>query len=319
MPIARTVARPSRLAPLGERRLTGAVAPRAHRRGRGLAGAGPRPARLRAQERLPLGHRSALSGGIDSARGRRDRGRRARRRAACTASRCRAATRREHSRDDAADLAQRTGLRLPRRCRSQPMVDAFLANLALSGLAVENLQARVRGVDPDGAVQPGGPPGADHRQQERARGRLLHALRRLGRRLQPAQGRAEDAGVAAGPVAQRRGGAARRDAADPGELDRPSRRAPSCAPASSTPTRCPTTTCSTRSSPTTSRATRAAPSCSRPGTTRRWSTGCCGMVDLAEYKRRQSAPGPKISHQGVRPRPPAADHQPVPRARRRPV
>jgi NAD+ synthase (glutamine-hydrolysing) len=28
----------------------------------------------------------------------------------------------------------------------QPMVDAFLANLSLSGLAVENLQARVRGV-----------------------------------------------------------------------------------------------------------------------------------------------------------------------------
>ena len=32
-----------------------------------------------------------------------------------------------------------------------------------------------------------------------------------------------------------------------------------------------------------------------PGTTRRWWTGCCGMVDTAEYKRRQSAPGTKIS------------------------
>jgi len=51
----------------------------------------------------------------------------------------------EHSRDDAADLAKRTGLDY----RVQPiqeMVDAFLANLSLSGLAVENLQARVRGV-----------------------------------------------------------------------------------------------------------------------------------------------------------------------------
>jgi NAD+ synthase (glutamine-hydrolysing) len=50
-----------------------------------------------------------------------------------------------HSRDDAADLAKRTGL--DHRVEPiQPMVDAFLANLSLSGLAVENLQARVRGV-----------------------------------------------------------------------------------------------------------------------------------------------------------------------------
>ncbi len=50
-----------------------------------------------------------------------------------------------HSRSDAAELAQRTGLRY----RSEPvapMVDTFLANLTLSGMAVENLQARIRGV-----------------------------------------------------------------------------------------------------------------------------------------------------------------------------
>ncbi|GID93478.1 NAD+ synthase [Amorphoplanes digitatis] len=51
----------------------------------------------------------------------------------------------EHSRDDAADLAKRTGLDY-RSEPIQPMVDAFLANMSLSGLAVENLQARVRGV-----------------------------------------------------------------------------------------------------------------------------------------------------------------------------
>jgi NAD+ synthase (glutamine-hydrolysing) len=50
-----------------------------------------------------------------------------------------------HSRDDAADLAKRTGLDY-RVEPIQPMVDAFLANISLSGLAVENLQARVRGV-----------------------------------------------------------------------------------------------------------------------------------------------------------------------------
>jgi len=50
-----------------------------------------------------------------------------------------------HSRDDAADLAKRTGLDY-RVEEIQPMVDAFLANMSLSGTAVENLQARVRGV-----------------------------------------------------------------------------------------------------------------------------------------------------------------------------
>jgi NAD+ synthase (glutamine-hydrolysing) len=51
----------------------------------------------------------------------------------------------EHSRTDAADLAKRTGLDY-RVEPIQPMVDTFLANLSLSGLAVENLQARARGV-----------------------------------------------------------------------------------------------------------------------------------------------------------------------------
>ncbi|HEU4347098.1 MAG TPA: NAD+ synthase [Actinoplanes sp.] len=51
----------------------------------------------------------------------------------------------EHSKDDAADLAKRTGLDY-RVAPIQPMVDAFLAHLSLSGIAVENLQARARGV-----------------------------------------------------------------------------------------------------------------------------------------------------------------------------
>ena len=51
----------------------------------------------------------------------------------------------EHSRDDAAELAKRTGLDF-RVAPVQAMIDAFLANMSLSGLAVENLQARVRGV-----------------------------------------------------------------------------------------------------------------------------------------------------------------------------
>ena len=51
----------------------------------------------------------------------------------------------EHSKDDAADLAKRTGLDY-RVIPIQPMVDTFLAHLSLSGTALENLQARVRGV-----------------------------------------------------------------------------------------------------------------------------------------------------------------------------
>lgn len=50
----------------------------------------------------------------------------------------------QHSRDDAADLAERTALHF-RTVPIAPMVDAFQSQLHLSGLAEENLQARVRG------------------------------------------------------------------------------------------------------------------------------------------------------------------------------
>jgi NAD+ synthase (glutamine-hydrolysing) len=49
-----------------------------------------------------------------------------------------------HSRDDARDLADRTGVHL-RTVAIGPVVDAFQGTLALTGLAEENLQARVRG------------------------------------------------------------------------------------------------------------------------------------------------------------------------------
>lgn len=51
----------------------------------------------------------------------------------------------QHSLDDAAELARRTGLQL-RRQGISPMVDAFHAEMGLTGVAAENLQARVRGV-----------------------------------------------------------------------------------------------------------------------------------------------------------------------------
>ncbi len=50
----------------------------------------------------------------------------------------------QHSRDDAADLARRTGLHF-RSVPIAPMVDSFVNTLGLTGLAEENVQARVRG------------------------------------------------------------------------------------------------------------------------------------------------------------------------------
>ncbi|MFH8367414.1 NAD+ synthase [Streptomyces sp. NPDC018031] len=50
----------------------------------------------------------------------------------------------EHSRDDAAELARRTGLNF-RTVPIAPMFDAYLGSLGLTGLAEENLQSRLRG------------------------------------------------------------------------------------------------------------------------------------------------------------------------------
>lgn len=50
----------------------------------------------------------------------------------------------EHSKDDAAELARRTGLHF-RTVPVASMVDAYQSSLGLTGLAEENLQARVRG------------------------------------------------------------------------------------------------------------------------------------------------------------------------------
>jgi NAD+ synthase (glutamine-hydrolysing) len=51
----------------------------------------------------------------------------------------------EHSKDDAADMAERTGLHYTVQPIAE-MVDAFVSQLSLTGLAEENVQARCRGV-----------------------------------------------------------------------------------------------------------------------------------------------------------------------------
>lgn len=50
----------------------------------------------------------------------------------------------EHSKDDAAELARRTGLNF-RTVPIGPMFDAYMDSLSLTGLAEENLQSRLRG------------------------------------------------------------------------------------------------------------------------------------------------------------------------------
>ncbi|TDU78497.1 NAD+ synthase [Streptomyces sp. KS 21] len=50
----------------------------------------------------------------------------------------------EHSKGDAADLADRTGLNF-RTVPIEPMFDAYMGSLGLTGLAEENLQSRLRG------------------------------------------------------------------------------------------------------------------------------------------------------------------------------
>ncbi|MGW3625827.1 NAD+ synthase [Streptomyces sp. NPDC000880] len=50
----------------------------------------------------------------------------------------------DHSKGDAAELARRTGLNF-RTVPIEPMFDAFMSSLSLTGLAEENLQSRLRG------------------------------------------------------------------------------------------------------------------------------------------------------------------------------
>ena len=111
---------------------------------------------------------------------------------------------------DARDMAQRLGVRYD-EISIVPMFEAFRASLAaeFAGRAEdateENIQARIRGTLLMALSNKFGAHRADHRQQERDGDRLLHALRRHGRRLRGDQGRGQDAGLPAGGVAQRAG------------------------------------------------------------------------------------------------------------------
>ena len=180
-------------------------------------------------------------------------------------------------------------------CRSRRWSTPSTASVELTGVAAENLQARVRGTLLMGLSNQHG-----------------HLLLTTGNKSEVAVGYSTLYGDAAGgfapikdvpktlvwELARWRNDVrppARRDRADPAELASTSRRPPSSRPASRTATRCPPTRSSTRSSPTTSTATSAWRSCSSAGTTPQVVAKVLRLVDTAEFKRRQSAPGTKIS------------------------
>ena len=113
-----------------------------------------------------------------------------------------------HSRSDAVELAARLGI----RCDPAPIEPAHAAladSLAdvlgaePAGLTDENLQSRIRGVLLMAHLERDGRDRAHDGEQVRARDGVLHALRRLRRRVRRHQGRREDPRLRAVPAPQR--------------------------------------------------------------------------------------------------------------------
>ena len=104
----------------------------------------------------------------------------------------------DHSKSDAERLAENLGIDY-RTISIEPAFQAYIDMLAPSfegrtpGPHVREHPVALPRPGADGAVERVRLDGAHHRQQERDGGRLLHDLRRLGRRLRGDQGRAQDA------------------------------------------------------------------------------------------------------------------------------
>ena len=218
----------------------------------------------------------------------------------------------DHSQSDAADLAERIGAHY-REVPIAPMVDAFVSALKLTGLAEENVQARVRGTT--------------LMALSNAEGHLVLAT---GNKSELAVGYSTIYGDAvggfapikdvpktlvwaAGPLAQRRRRRARRDAADPAELDHQAavgRTAPG--PARH---RLAARLRGAGRDPGAlrRRRRRASPRSSPPASTPSWSAEVARLVDARRVEAPAVPARAEDQLQGVRPRPPAADHQPLAR------
>ena len=178
----------------------------AGRRGRGLRGAGARDPRLPGQERLRRGRDRAVGRDrlVTGGRGRR---RRPRARARARGCPCRRATRAPGRaatppRWPSASASTCARCRSSRRTARWPGCWRRCSDGPPAGLTDENLQSRLRGVLLMAVSNATGADRAHHRQQERDGHRLLHPLRRLGRRVRGDQGRAQDPGLRALPLPQ---------------------------------------------------------------------------------------------------------------------
>ncbi len=179
----------------------------------------------------------------------------------------------EHSQSDAADLARRLGCHY-RTVPIEPMVRAFVDGLGLTGLAEENVQARVRGTIVMAISN--------------SEGQLVLAN---GNKSELSVGYTTIYGDAVGGYAPLKDipktlvwSLARWRNAEAERVGRPHRspsppspspRPPSCGPGRSTPTRCPSTHCSTTCSMTTSRVTEASRHWWQVVSTRLWSNASC--------------------------------------------
>ena len=139
---------------------------------------------------------------------------------------------------DAAEIAETLGVRYDIVPIEQP-VEGFAQALApmFAGrepdITEENLQSRDPRHHPHGRLQQVRRHGGDHRQQVGDVGRLRHALRRHERRLQSGEGPLQDRGLRSRPLAQRAQAGRCAGAGRPrhsGKRHHPRRPRPSCAP-----------------------------------------------------------------------------------------
>ena len=193
-----------------------------------------------------------------------------------------------------------------------PMVDDLpVVALTLTGLAEENLQARVRGITLMGLSNEHG-----------------HLVLATGNKSELAVGYSTLYGDSVGGFAPikdvpktlvwrlarwRNADAEARGetGADPGGVDQQAAVGGAAAGTARHRLAAPLRRARRRSWTTTSSRTAGRASCWRPASTRPLVERVLRLTDRAEYKRRQYPPGPKISLQGVRSRPAAAHHQPL--------
>ena len=190
-----------------------------------------------------------------------------------------------------------TSCRSPSRSRAPSARWQQCSKARRRDITEENIQSRARGLILMAISNKFGADGRDDRQQVGNVGRLRHALRRHERRLQSDQGPLQNGGVpavracaTAGSPSARSG----RTAKSSRRTSSSSRRARNCARTRRTKIRCRPIRFSTTSCIGSSRRRCGSPTSSRegfdPDTVRRVER----LLYLAEYKRRQSAPGVKV-------------------------